>query len=624
MPRKKLAKRSKANGKKNRPNLRRRIRLDDVITKAQLRQTFKTFVWKALRKQSCVDLFGYYDYNLAIDDHCEHLTRAVRGGSYQRQQPIQLELTKSDLLVRRLQLPHPDEALLMTAIANGIEPRIKALQPSKATYYGRSDTKQRGIHLINQNEMYSWHTLWPFYQKQLLEFAKKRRLLVTTDIQNFFDSINIGHLRTKLTETLGSDEIPNFIIYLFENFAVRDRYAPFRGLGIPTIDSDLPRLVAHCLFFEVDDYLKKNTSNSYSRWVDDFNFGVTDRSMARTLLRQVERILFRQGLRLGGSKTDIRDKSAVSEYIQEQENQYLNVVLRNKDDDNNTPASITGSELTDRLLAYHQPNFDGSMEKVVRRYYNAFAIRDWHGFTISPKSTRELYRLSKADFNEQLDSRFRQSVIWFWLSLPPTQARLNRLLKIVTDDSAHDDVLTATVLQGLAHIKLSTKLGRHAIMTLAAIAKNRPGIFYGYAWLLAKNGNRKQILDFASKSYPFWSAHELYARQIVALWALLPECPEKKQILGLLRGGEGRSVEQLLRFVEQMQTVSHLTSSLSGYLPPGLNSPRFDLYRAVISNLVCRSANLSKEARAKLKHGIRTATKDPLLRDIALGVHAYA
>lgn len=596
-----------------------RVRLRDVFTKTQIRDAFKKHTWTALRRQACVDLFGYYDYNLRIDVQAEHLARTVRGGSYVRQQPIQIELTKSDLLVRRMQLPHPDEATLMTTAANYLEPFIKAAQPSKKTYYGRSDTQQRGIHLLHQNVIYPWFALWPIYQKQLLEFAKKRKLLVTTDVQNFFDSINIGVLRNKLATICGSDELPNFIVFLFEHFAVRDRYAPFRGVGIPTIDSDLPRLVAHCLLFEADEFLMNSTANSFSRWVDDLNFGVSDRTMARILIRDLERILFQQGLRLGGGKTSVLDSHGVSEYIQEQENQYLNVALRRPNDPKSTAATVSGADLTAQFILYRNQPFSASTEKVIRRYYNAFAARDWQGITLSAHNVRQVYQLSRKDFDDHPDSRFRLSIISLWLSLPPTKARLNRLLKAALDGSSHDDVVTAAVLQGIAQRRLGSKLGRHAVGALKAHDPVRPGIFYGMAWLLAKHGTRDEIATFASRAYPFWSAHELYARQVVALWTLLAPCAEKNAMLKLLRGGHGASVERLLSFVDHLENLDGLTSSLRSYLPPGLKSYRFDLYRAVLSNCILRSPKLPANEKQTLAAALRKAVDDPIMRGIALG-----
>jgi len=267
------------------------LTLFTALSRKSLKTAFKDDAWVALRKHECADLFGYYDYNLAIDEHVEHLYRRAISGSYAPQPPIQLEITKADLLIRRMQLPHPDDATVMTALANAIEKRIKRNQPSKHAFYGRSDSKQRGIHLMNQESAYPWYRLWPIYQKKILAFSRKRRFIVTTDVQNYFDSISIDLLRRQLSLVTGSDEIPNFIIYLFENFAVREGYSPYRSIGIPTVMSDLPRLVAHILLFEVDGYLKKHTKNCYTRWVDDINFGVSDRSEARDLIRGVEKLI---------------------------------------------------------------------------------------------------------------------------------------------------------------------------------------------------------------------------------------------------------------------------------------------------------------------------------------------
>ena len=496
----------------------RRVSLRSVVAPDKLLKAFKQQTWQALRRQACLDLFGYYDYNLTIHPQARRLSRLVVSSLYKAQPPIQIELTKNDLLVRRMQLPHPDDATLMTAIANYLEPIIKKAQPSKKAYYGRSDSKQTGIHLMNQSRVYNWSVLWPIYQKQLLQFARRRKLIVTTDIQNFFDSINISILRNNLAVHCGGDELPNFVLYLFEAFAVRDRYAPFRNLGIPTIDSDLPRIAAHCLLFEIDAYLNKETTGSYSRWVDDMNFGVSDRASARLMIRNIERLLFRHGLRLGGGKTTVLDREGVREYVQEAENQYLNVALGLPKSGKRTKPVELGNDLTQRFVEFHKRGYSGSTDKVIRRYYNAFATRAAHAFDLAAAAMRTLYAMSKRDFDEHPDSRFRLSIVQFWLSLPITLSRLNRLLKAAIDGCDHDDLVTAAALQGVADVRMSAKLGRVAVNAVRDREVTKPGFFYGASWVLAKHGTGNEIRDFVSRTYPFWSTHELYSRQVVALW----------------------------------------------------------------------------------------------------------
>ena len=601
------------------------LTLFNSISPPKLKFAFKNQTWAALRKHACADLFGYYDYNLGIDAQVDHLYRAVVSGVYQRKQPIQLEITKADLLIRRMQLPHPDEATIMTALANEIEPFVKQRQSVKEAYYGRSDTQQRGIHLMDQNTTYSWFQLWPRYQKQILAFARKRRMIVTTDIQNYFDSIGIDVLRTQLSIITGSDELPNLIIYLFENFAVRDRYSPYKAIGIPTIASDLPRLVAHCLLFELDDYLKVASKNCYTRWVDDINFGVSSHLEAREVIRNIERLLFKRGLRLGGGKTKVLDKNGVSNYIQENENQYLNVLLK-KSPKGSQQKLIDGDALANRFLDYRENGMVGYHEMVVRRYYGVFTRRDLSAIDISTSNLQKIEKASIVDFREHPDTRFRETLLAFWLSLKPNEGRVAQLLKAIVNAAHHDDVITASALRGLTNIRLAPRLARKSLVFLMRkkLDRKRPGGFYGMVWLLAKYGTQREILEFVSSTYEFWSSHELFARQVVALWSLLPVGAEKEKVFKFLRNLPGVSVDRLIKFVEELETIDKLSPSLRGFLPPKLKSKNFDFYRAVISACILRSTRLIQPDRDELTKGIMDAVKDPVLRKIATNTFSRA
>ena len=143
-------------------------------------------------------------------------------------------------------------------------------------------------------------------------------------------------------------------------------------------------------------------------------------------------------------------------------------------------------------------------------------------------------------------------------------------------------------------------------------------------WLLAKYGTQREILEFVSSTYEFWSSHELFARQVVALWSLLPVGAEKEKVFKFLRNLPGVSVDRLIKFVEELETIDKLSPSLRGFLPPKLKSKNFDFYRAVISACILRSTRLIQPDRDELTKGIMDAVKDPVLRKIATNTFSRA
>ena len=61
---------------------------------------------------------------------------------------------------------------------------------------------------------------------------------------------------------------------MLEGFVQRENYTPLVLRGIPQLDFDAPRLLAHVLLFPMDRFVNNRTRGSYARWVDDINFAV--------------------------------------------------------------------------------------------------------------------------------------------------------------------------------------------------------------------------------------------------------------------------------------------------------------------------------------------------------------
>jgi hypothetical protein len=70
--------------------------------------------------------------------------------------------------------------------------------------------------------------------------------IVVTDIANYFDCIPLASLRNTLASCgKFSENLLNFLFYLLEAFSWRPYYMPHSGVGLPQINFDAPRLLAH-------------------------------------------------------------------------------------------------------------------------------------------------------------------------------------------------------------------------------------------------------------------------------------------------------------------------------------------------------------------------------------------
>ena len=144
----------------------------------------------------------------------------------------------------------------------------------------------------------------PKFQKEIWKFSKAYRFLVSTDVTNYFDNIGLRELRHVISAIAKTKEVYLDLLFsLIEDLSWNPDYLPTSHKGLPTIDIEAPRLLAHALLFEVDYVLKKRTKNSFVRWMDDINFGVSERRTANIVLGEINDVLKSRGLALNLAKT---------------------------------------------------------------------------------------------------------------------------------------------------------------------------------------------------------------------------------------------------------------------------------------------------------------------------------
>ena len=168
-----------------------------------------------------------------------------------------------------------------------------------------------------------------------MDFTKDKQKLVVTDIANYYDSINFAQLRNFLASLGHFSEIYlDFIFFVLEELVWRPDYLPYSGKGLPQINLDTPRLLAHSFLFEIDEFLEINTDNNFVRWLDDIDFGCNSEEEANLLLRDINELLLSRGLHINLSKTEVLTSKEGYEHFQLKENRYLTIFengLKNKD-----------------------------------------------------------------------------------------------------------------------------------------------------------------------------------------------------------------------------------------------------------------------------------------------------
>ena len=77
--------------------------------------------------------------------------------------------------------------------------------------------------------------------------------MVITDISNYYDSISYIHLRNVISGILHAEEpVLDMLIYVLSDLLWQPDYMPRVEIGLPQINLDAPRLLAHCFLYELD------------------------------------------------------------------------------------------------------------------------------------------------------------------------------------------------------------------------------------------------------------------------------------------------------------------------------------------------------------------------------------
>ena len=299
--------------------------LDDVFSIPRMRSAWQDTVRTGLRRQPLADLHDFLDVHRNLEPYLRTLRTEVLTGNYRPLPPEIILIEKRDGIPRRLCLPAPADAILLQTVADALEPAIRAQQPHANAYYSRSHAPPSAKD-VDGTFGYQWWVLWPEFQTRIWHFAATYSHVVVTDVANYFDCIPLAGLRNRIASCgVFKETVLNFLFFLLDAFTWRPFYMPHSGVGLPQLNFDAPRLLAHAYLFPVDEELQRRTGGDFVRWMDDINCGVADVGSARHLLRGLETVLNSLGIRLNAGKTTVLEARAALAHFWVNENRYLKI-----------------------------------------------------------------------------------------------------------------------------------------------------------------------------------------------------------------------------------------------------------------------------------------------------------
>jgi len=580
----------------------RRLDLDQVFRSGNMRNAWKGTVRDGLRKQDVTDLHDNYDFHLNKDRLFEVIRKQVVDGTYFPKKPFVIRVEKSDGISRHLQIPTPEDAVVLQTIVNAISVAILRHQPTQNSYFSRSHSIKTIEHL-DDSFPYDWRQLWADFQTRIWEFTSEYPYVVVTDVANFFDNISLSQLRNVLSAYGEFKEVlVDFLFFMLERFIWRPDYLPFSGVGLPQINFDAPRLLAHSFLYEIDRYLDRATNGDFVRWMDDIDFGVESIDKGRVILRHLDELLLSRGIRLNSGKTKILSAEDAKDYFLPDENRYLTILQRRIQRKIDRSESISDDILRLRqkhVMFLKKPRV-GNWDKVYKRFFTIASITK-HAFL-----ERHVPQLLPEN------PKLRDSIFRYYKSLGPNKVRIRHILEFISVPSVAEDSALFNAAKLLVDWPLprTGKIHDEIVRVAGVLLKRTETGFLAALWILAKYGTQEQLIKSLRSTEGMWSRSQFLSRQVAAV---IPRLRDEQGLIGnfisMMAVSGQTDALNVVRNLDRLYKTEKISSAELKYLKVGLRHI-YPLEKFLIVSELLNGA-ISDTMKKQIAAAVRSLTNDP-------------
>src|SRR5271169_5548855 len=293
-----------------------------IFSHGNLEKVWRNKVRVAMRQQFMNDGVEHFDFHVARRIECQKLSQLILSGEYVPEQAQRILVEQSKRLSRQLVIPSAKDALVLQCLSDAFYAEIQSRAPTDRAFFEPKEHR-----FSSQRNQYGTFASWLNFQRELFNFSRTRDYIVVTDIANYYHSISYVHLRNVISGILGAEEsVLDMLIYVLSSLLWQPDYMPRIEIGLPQINLDAPRLLAHCFLYELDTYLASDTSRDFVRYMDDIDVGVDSIAEAKDVLKSIDLVLQTKQVRLNSGKTIILSRADAIRHFRIIENSRLNLL----------------------------------------------------------------------------------------------------------------------------------------------------------------------------------------------------------------------------------------------------------------------------------------------------------
>jgi hypothetical protein len=391
---------------------------------------------------------------------------------------------------------------------------IRNREPTSKAFFEPSDHHfSRSADLLKKSE-YGSYRAWLNFQAEVFRFSAEREFIVVTDIANYYGGISYVHLRNVISDVTPTvlEPVLDMLIYVLSGLLWKPDYTPRIEIGLPQMNLDAPRILAHCFLYELDTYLAQAFGGDFVRFMDDIDVGVDSLADARNLLKCIDLVLHTRHIRLNSGKTQIFHRNEALEHFRVRENTLLDAAEKLVNKKVAAGATLERERKTiGTALTTHwkRGRFDsGNGEKILKRI---LGIARKIGAPVDDQLLYDIILRRPAS---------RASAFSTIASAPLTKDRALLLETVLRDAQLVDDASFVHAAHYLNETVVTTRRGVDA--SIASIIESMPDSyfgFYGRVWLLSKYGSREDIFELVRGSRA-WQEDPWLGRLVGGLYPL--------------------------------------------------------------------------------------------------------
>ncbi|RWF35704.1 MAG: RNA-directed DNA polymerase [Mesorhizobium sp.] len=495
------------------------LRAQDILrylTAKRLEEKWRKKTRYDLKRQVFPDPVEYLDFQSSIDAVIARIRSAIRRGNFGVSQPRRYHVEKT-LGLCRLQTS-VEAAIILQCLSDKLYSDIKKQSPSKNAFFEPQDHSFKPT----DEQEYGTFKSWKKFQEKILNFRDENKFVVVTDISNYYDFIDLVQLRNVITSFVTVQEsLFDFYLHIISALAWRPDFMPPRQIGLPQIDLDAPRLLAHCYLFELDRFMEQRSQKNYARFMDDIDAGVDTIEDAKKLLRDTDLVLQSRSLRLNAGKTRILTAKEAYSHFRVRDNRFL-------------------EQLEARLLA--MTSAGESIEAKIKKVSQVFEGLYKRGYFKVGNGEKIIKRL--IGIYNRFSARIPDILFEYFMSLHPNlrdsalrnvgicgvrKVDFDRIKAVFERGLVCDDYFRLILAKRLVEAKVEydgTEGGSlKAILTY--FPKDDFCSVYAAIWILSRFGLAKTIFKFLEETEFVWTNDESLSRLVAGMWPRLRENKEE-------------------------------------------------------------------------------------------------